>query len=310
MASAAQPPSTAPPSPTGELVGKSVLITGATSGIGRATVQLAVRAGARVVATGRSQEALDALARETGCFSVQADLTVPGACERVVTEAVKLLDGTLSGLVNCAGVLRANATENETLESFTFSMTHNVQTVFEMTQHAIPHLRRYSAGGAPTDGGSVGVGAGVDAGAEGTGTKKLWAAPVAPSASIVNVSSVNGKQAFAGVAAYCASKAAVDMLSQCAAVDLAKFNIRVNAVNPGVVASGFQLRGGLSDAAYSSFLTRSHDVTHPLAASRPDALPQPEDAAELIVFLLSERSKWITGDRVSIDGGRTCLGAR
>jgi len=82
--------------------------------------------------------------------------------------------------------------------------------------------------------------------------------------SIVNVSSVNGMQSFAGTAAYCASKAAVDMLTQCAAVDLAEFQIRVNSVNPGVVVTELQKRGGLDEEKYAAFLERSRTVTHPV----------------------------------------------
>jgi len=120
---------------------------------------------------------------------------------------------------------------------------------------------------------------------------------------------VNGLQSFGSVASYCASKAAVDMLTKCAAVDLAPFKIRVNAVNPGVVVTNLQKTGGMTEENYGGFLERSKTVTHPLAANR-DELCQPDDVANLIVFLLSEKSKWITGDSIKIDGGRVCLGAR
>jgi NAD(P)-dependent dehydrogenase (short-subunit alcohol dehydrogenase family) len=66
---------------------------------------------------------------------------------------------------------------------------------------------------------------------------------------------------------------------------------------------------GLNDEQYNKFLTRSQEVTHPLAAGR-GSLPQPEDVSDLIVFLVSDKAKWITGDTVKIDAGRTCLGAR
>ena len=71
---------------------------------------------------------------------------------------------------------------------------------------------------------------------------------------IVNVSSVNGLQSFGGTAAYCASKAAVDQLTRCAAIDLAPFGVRVNAVNPGVILTELQKRGGLTEEAYKGFL--------------------------------------------------------
>lgn len=80
-------------------------------------------------------------------------------------------------------------------------------------------------------------------------------------------------------------------------------------MNPGVVVTELQKRAGMNDEVYKAFLERSQTVTHPLAIARQE-LPQPGDVAELIVFLASDKAKWITGDNVKIDGGRTTLGAR
>jgi len=120
--------------------------------------------------------------------------------------------------------------------------------------------------------------------------------------AIVNVSSVTGLRAFPGVLAYCASKAALDHLTRAAALELAPKGVRVNAVNPGVVVSNLHRRGGMGAEQYAAFLERSKE-THPLG--RPG---QPEEIAELIVFLATGRSGWITGDTIAIDGGRhqTC----
>eukprot|EP00043_Microstomoeca_roanoka_P011883 m.112380 g.112380 ORF g.112380 m.112380 type:complete len:146 (-) comp15325_c2_seq1:283-720(-) len=137
----------------------------------------------------------------------------------------------------------------------------------------------------------------------------LKAAGLQTNPAIVNVTSVNGKQSFAGCANYCASKAAADMLTRCAAVDLAPFNIRVNSVNPGVVVTELQKRGGLSVTAYEDFLKRSIQVTHPIAAAR-NMVGQPEEVGDLIAFLLSDKAGFITGECIAIDGGRQCLGAR
>ena len=102
--------------------------------------------------------------------------------------------------------------------------------------------------------------------------------------------------------AYCASKAAIDHLTRCAALELAPKGVRVNAVNPGVVVSNLHRRGGMGEEQYAAFLERSKE-THPLG--RPG---QPDEIAELIVFLATDRSGWITGDTIAIDGGRhqTC----
>lgn len=234
---------------------------------------MAAKEGATVCAVGRNEESLNSLKSEIGCSVIVADLTEEGQCERVVREATAAMNG-LTSLVNCAGVLKGSPMDSASLENFMFNFNGNTKTVFEMMQHAIPHLKESGEG-----------------------------------SSVVNISSVNGLQSFGGVASYCASKAAVDMLTRCAAVDLAPFKIRVNAVNPGVVVTNLQKAGGMPEEAYSGFLERSKTVTHPLAQNR-DELCQPEDVANIIIFLLSEKSRWITGDNIKIDGGRACLGAR
>lgn len=151
------------------------------------------------VATGRNEQALEELKAE-GCKIVVADLTQNGECERVVKEAIKQMGGVTT-LVHCAGVLKGASfgTPDCNLKNFQHNFLGNTQPTFEMMEHAIPYLKDVGASGG---------------------------------ASILNVSSVNGLQSFAGLGAYCASKAAVDMLTRCAAVDLAPFGIRVNAVNP------------------------------------------------------------------------------
>jgi NAD(P)-dependent dehydrogenase (short-subunit alcohol dehydrogenase family) len=117
------------------------------------------------------------------------------------------------------------------------------------------------------------------------------------------VSSVNGLRSFAGVLAYNVSKAGVDHLTRCAALELAPLGVRVNAVNPGVTVTNLHRRSGMEDAQYAAFLERSK-TTHPLG--RPG---NPEEIASLILYLASERAAWMTGETIPIDGGRnlTCL---
>jgi NAD(P)-dependent dehydrogenase (short-subunit alcohol dehydrogenase family) len=123
--------------------------------------------------------------------------------------------------------------------------------------------------------------------------------------NVVNVSSVTGLRSFPGVLAYCVSKAAVDHLTRCAALELAGKGVRVNAVNPGVVVTEVHKRGGMDDAAYAAFLERSRG-THPMGR-----VGDAREVAELIAFLANgERAGWITGDTVSIDGGRALTCAR
>jgi NAD(P)-dependent dehydrogenase (short-subunit alcohol dehydrogenase family) len=129
-------------------------------------------------------------------------------------------------------------------------------------------------------------------------------AGASPEGTIVNVSSVTGLRAFPGVLAYCVSKAAIDQLTRCAALELAPKGVRVNAVNPGVVVSNLHRRGGMDEENYAKFLARSRE-THPLG--RPG---EAAEIADLIFFLASDASGWITGETISIDGGRHLTCAR
>ncbi len=120
----------------------------------------------------------------------------------------------------------------------------------------------------------------------------------------MNVSSVTGLRSFPGVLAYCVSKAGVDQLTRCAALELAAKGVRVNAVNPGVVVTDIHKRGGMTQEQYDAFLEHSK-TTHPLGR-----VGQSPEIAELIFFLASDSASWITGGTYSIDGGRALTCAR
>jgi len=122
--------------------------------------------------------------------------------------------------------------------------------------------------------------------------------------NIVNVSSVTGLRAFPNVFAYCISKAAVDQFTRCAALELAPKGVRVNAVNPGVVRTNLHRNSGMSEDAYAAFVERSK-MTHPIGR-----VGDPEEIADLILFLASSKAGWITGVTYSIDGGRAQTCAR
>merc|ERR1712166_294259 len=254
------------------LAGKRALITGASSGIGLETVRVFVKAGATVCATGRNEEVLARLAEETGCSYVVGGITQEGVSQQVVSQSVDALDGQLSTLVNCAGVLHGGAfgTPGCNLENFKQNFACNTQAVFEMMEHSIPHLQR------------TGIGS-----------------------SIVNVTSVNAKQSFGFVGNYCASKAASDMLTKCAAVDLAPDGVRVNSVCPGLVLTELQLRGGMSAEAYEAMKERAVAATHPLAQAL-GRVAEPAEVGDLIAFLASDKAGFITGECIAIDGGRQC----
>ena len=248
-----------------------VIVTGASSGIGRATAQRFGRSGAAVLAVGRDDKSLSDVARGIesdggrACTFV-ADVTSADAPKRIVDAALTRYGG-ISALINAAGIIGSGTIENTADDQWDSMMDINVRAPFRLMRAAT-------------------------------------AALIASKGSVVNVSSVTGLRAFPGVLAYCVSKSAVDQLTRCAALELAPKGVRVNAVNPGVVVSNLHRRGGMDEENYASFLERSRG-THPLG--RPG---QAEEIAELCFFLASPRAAWITGETISIDGGRHLTCAR
>jgi NAD(P)-dependent dehydrogenase (short-subunit alcohol dehydrogenase family) len=254
-----------------ELAGKVALITGATSGIGRAAALRFAEAGARVAALGRNPEALTALSEEIGkqgglAHAIQADVTAEDEVQRAVESAVERFSG-LDILVNAAGHIGNGTIENTRIADWDAMMNVNLRSVFDLMQRCLPFLERRRG-------------------------------------NVVNVSSVTGLRAFPGVLAYCVSKAGLDQLTRCAALELAGKGVRVNAVNPGVVVTEIHKRGGMSEEDYVAFLEHSKQ-THPLGR-----VGDPREVAELILYLASERAAWITGATYSIDGGRAQTCAR
>lgn len=249
---------------------KVVLVTGATSGIGRACALRFAAGGARIAAVGRNEDELSKLEKEVGAANntllLRADLSRTGEAERVVEQTVKAVGG-IDVLVNAAGHIATGSIEDTTLEAWDTMLNINLRAVFYLMQKAVPSL-------------------------------------IQRRGNIVNVSSVTGTRAFPGVLAYCVSKAGVDQLTRCAALELASKGVRVNAVNPGVVVTEIHKRGGMSEEQYEAFLERSKQ-THPLGR-----VGQTNEIAELVFFLASDRASWITGSTYSIDGGRAQTCAR
>ena len=250
---------------------KTIIVTGATSGIGRATAAAFGREGAALVLVGRDEAALTAAAgevRAAGAAAVTctADLTAADAPGRIVRTAMDAFH-RLDVLVNAAGIIASAPLETTTDELWDSMMAINARAPFRLMREALPHLKQTRG-------------------------------------SIVNVSSVNGLRSFPGVLAYCTSKAAVDHLTRCAAIELAPLGVRVNAVNPGVTVTNLHRRSGMGDEQYAAFLERSK-TTHPLG--RPG---EAAEIADLILFLASDRAGWMTGETIPIDGGRHLTCAR
>lgn len=250
---------------------KVVIVTGASSGIGRAAAIKLANEGASVVAVGRNEKELTSLSSKIGpdggsIKAHLADVTELFQVERIVSETLRGY-GKIDVLVNSAGIIKNGTIENTTIDDWDKMLNINLRSVFILTQKCVPHL-------AETKG------------------------------NIVNVSSVAGPRAFPNILAYCVSKAGIDQLTRCTALELATSGVRVNAINPGVVVTNLHRRSGMEDDAYNAFLEHSRE-THPIG--RPGTA---EEVAELISFLASEKASWITGATYEIDGGRAQTCAR
>jgi NAD(P)-dependent dehydrogenase (short-subunit alcohol dehydrogenase family) len=211
--------------------GKVVLLTGGSSGIGKATAYHLARLGARLALTGRNQQNLNDVAAKCETdetFVVVGDITKEADTERILNETIKKY-GKLDVLINNAGIIETGTIENTSLAQYDRVMNTNIRSIYHLTMLAVPYL-------------------------------------IKTQGNIVNVSSVNGIRSFPGVLAYNLSKASVDQFTRCVALELASKNVRVNSVNPGVTVTNLHKRGGMDEETYRKFLEHSK-TTH--AMGRP-----------------------------------------
>jgi len=250
---------------------KVVIITGASSGIGRETALGCAKEGASMMLVARDKNRLQQLAQQirktAGVADIfPADVTDDAAMKKMVSRTIKQFGG-IDILVNAAGIIANGTIENTSLKDWDYMMNLNLRAVFHLMQLTLPSLIRRRG-------------------------------------NIVNVSSVTGLRAFPGVLAYCVSKAGLDQLTRCAALELAPKGVRINAVNPGVTRTELHRRGGMDENAYQAFLEHSQ-TTHPIGR-----VGEAKEIADLIIFLISPHAGWITGVTYSVDGGRAQTCAR
>lgn len=228
-----------------DLSGKTILISGAGSGIGKATAEVAAAAGATVVATDikDAEHVLDVTSAENW--------------DAVVTDAIAQ-HGRIDGLANVAGIVTdADALASQTEEGWQRIIDVDLKGVFLGMKSVLDHFL--------TNGGG----------------------------SIVNVASVAGLIGMQNVLTYSAAKGGVIGMSRQVAIEYAKQGLRVNTVAPGVTKT--PMLGDISD-----------DLRDIVTAATPvGRLGTPEDLAEVIVFLLSDASSFVTGQTIAVDGGWT-----
>lgn len=248
---------------------KVVLITGASSGIGAAIAVHFAKLGASLSLTGRKLENLTKVADRCETLSKVKPLAIIGDLNDE-EDTKRIMECTLKHF-DKLDVLVNNAgiLETGTIETTTLEQ---YDRIFNTNVRSVYHLT-------------------------------MLAVPhlIKTKGSIVNVSSVNGLRSFPGVLAYNMSKSALDQFTRCVALELSSKHIRVNSVNPGVTVTDLQKRGGLSDESYKQFLERAKD-TH--ALGRPG---KPEEVAEAVAFLASDKASFITGATLPVDGGRHAM---
>lgn len=241
---------------------QTALISGGTSGLGLQLAKELVEKGYRVYAFSRNKNRIEELKKlYNGITFVHGDVTDKHSLNNIYSIISNEI-GCLDLLVNNAGIIYPGGIEQLELDDWHKMFNINVTGVFLLVQVMLPLLK------------------------------------MSNNASIINVSSISSQMTGSSIA-YSACKAAVDMMTKSMAKEFAKYKIRVNSVNPGMLSTGFQIHNNMIDECdYDGFLEK-------VGRTYPLGIGDPSDVAKLIIFLSSKDANWITGSNYIIDGGKS-----
>ena len=249
-----------------ELKNRVAIVTGATKGIGRSTAILFAKSGAKVIATGRSEDEgkkTETLMREAGGVGifVKQDITQEDDWKTVTVKAIDEYGG-LDILVNNAGVFMVKPIEETTEEDYDWIYSTNVEGTFLGMKYAMIAMQKSQRPG-----------------------------------TIVNVSSLMGQVGFPGATAYCATKGAITGMTKAAALEGAAMDpqIRVNSLHPGVIWTEMITSNFGDDQALSDAFAEDTPLK---------IIGLPEYMADAIAYLASDQSSYVTGTELTVDGGR------
>ena len=247
---------------------RAVIVTGAGSGIGAAVARRLARDGASVVLVGRRRDPIERVAAATGQTFVVADASTEEGVERIVAATVDA-HGGIDGLVLNAGVMLPGTVAEASVDDWRATLDVNLTGPFLLARAALPQLLERQG-------------------------------------SVVSVASIAALRAGPGMAAYCASKAGLVLLTQCLAVEQGAAGLRANVVAPGWVRTEMAdeemdefggPRGLDREAAYA-------EITRNVPARRPATA---DEAAAAVVWLLSPQAAYVNGSVLTVDGGTSIV---
>ncbi len=257
---------------TGRVAGKVVLVTGGAKGLGEADARALAAEGAQVVLTDIDREAGQALADEIGAVFKHQDVADEARWQEIIAE-IKSEYGALHVLVNNAGLVIGGTVESQTYAQYRTQMEVMADSTFLGSKYAIP-LMAASGGG-----------------------------------SIVNMASVVSKLGYSGTVGYAAAKGAIEGMTRSIAAHCLEsgYRIRCNSVHPGVIDTPMVRNLGRQVAEAALENPELFDVPDPTA--QVGVVGHPHNIADLVVFLASDESSFITAQEFVVDGGMSMLPA-